>query len=225
MNSDDLHICRSSKNFSGEIFKFLLRFLGFIIFLFQFQFLNAQESSKEEHTDTAFIFVDRNVVVFSKDESFNKKLRYKEAALSEEGFEKSHSIAQNSSSKNKQAVQYDLTEEVRLTQEKEKQITLKKVKREIEKFESKNKFSLNKEFYPPQSSDKFSGSKFNTKDYISPKPSNQDVCKQVCFSEPFFIKKALSFLHTQKFFYYNNKSFDGCFSQVFSVRPPPQVFA
>lgn len=222
MNSDGLHICRSSKNFRSEKFRFLLRFLGFIIFLFQSQFINAQEPLKEEHTDTAFIFVDRNVVVFSKDESFNKKLRYKEvAALSEKGLGKSHSIAQNSSIKNKQAVQYDLTEEVRLTQEKEKQITLKEVKREIEKFETKNKSSLNKEFYPPQSSDKFSGSKSNTKDYIGPKPSNQDVCKQVCFSEPFLIMKALGFLHTQKFFYYNNKSFDDCFSNVFSVRPPP----
>ncbi|MCI3938276.1 hypothetical protein MQX03_13820 [Chryseobacterium aahli] len=198
----------------------MLRFLGFIIFLFQFQFLNAQESSQEEHTDTAFIFVDRNVVVFSKDESFNKKLRYKEAALSEEGFEKSHSTAQNSSSKNKQAAQ-DLTEEVRLTQEKKKQITLEEVKLEIQKFERKNKSSLNKEFYPPQSSDKFSGSKSNTKDYIAPKPSNQNVCKQVCFLDFFLIKKALGFLHTQKFFYYNNKSFDDCFSNVFSVRPPP----
>lgn len=221
MNSVGLHICRSSKNFSSEKFRFLLRILGLIIFLFQSQFLNAQEPLKEEHTDTAFIFVDRNVVIFSKDESFSKKLRYKEVALSEEGFEKSHSIVQNSSNKHKQAVQYDLTEEVRLTQEKEAKITLEKVKREIEKFESKNKSSLNKKFYPPQSSDKFSGSKSNTKDYISPKPSNQDVCKQVCFSEPFLVNKALSFLHTQKFFYYNNKSFDDCFSNVFSVRPPP----
>ena len=221
MNSVGLHICRSSKNLSSEKFKFLLRFFGLIIFLLQSQFLNAQEPSKEEHTDTAFIFVDRNVVIFSKDESFNKKLKYKEVALSEEGLGKSHSIAQNSSIKNKQAVQYDLTEEVRLTKEKEKQITLEKVKREIEKFESKNKSSLNKEFYPPQSSDKFSGSKSNTKDYIGPKSSNQDVCKQVCFSEPFLVNKALSFLHTQKFFYYNNKSFDDCFYNVFSVRPPP----
>lgn len=221
MNSGDLHICKSSKNFSSEKFRFLLRFLGFIIFLFQIQFFNAQEPSKEEHTDTAFIFVDRNVVVFSKDESFNKKLIYKDVALSEEGLVKSHLIAQNSSSKTKQIVQYNLTEEVRLTQEKEMQITLKKVKQEIEKFESKNKSSLNKEFYPPQSSDKFSGSKCNAKDYIGPKPSTQDVCKQVCFSESFFIKKALGFLHTKKFFYYNNKSFDDCFSNVFSVRPPP----
>lgn len=221
MNSDVLHICRSSKNFSSEKFRFLLRFLVFIIFLFQSQFLKAQELSKEEHIDTAFIFVDRNVVIFSKDESFNKKIRYKEVVSSEEDFEKSHSIAQNSFSKNEQAVQYDLTEEVRLTQEKENQTTLEEVKLEIEKFESKNKSSLNKEFYPPQSSDKFSGSKSNTKDYISPKPSNQDVCKKVCFSEPFLVKKALGFLHTQKFFYYNNKSFNDCFSHVFSVRPPP----
>jgi hypothetical protein len=214
LNSVGLHICKSSKNFSSENFRFLLRFLGFIIFLFQSQFLSAQEPSKEEHTDTAFIFVDRNVVIFSKDESFNKKLKYKEVALS-------HSIAQNSSSKNKQAVQYNLAEEVRLTREKEKQATLEEVKQEIEKFENKNKFSLNKEFYPPQSSDKFSGSKSSTKDYISPKPNNQDVYKKVCFSEPFLIKKTLGFLHTQKFFYYNNKSYDDCFSNVFSVRPPP----
>lgn len=221
MNSVEINKCIGYKSFSNENFRFLLRFFGLFIFLFQSQFLNAQEPSNEKHTDTAFIFVDQNVVIFSKDESFNKKLRYKEVVSSEGDFEKSHSIAQNSSSKNKQAAQYDLTEEVRLTEEKEEKITLEKVKREIEKFESKNKFSLNKEFYPPQSSDKFSGSKSNTNDYISPKPRNQDVCKKVCFSEPFLIKKALGFLHTQKFFYYNNKSFDDCFSNVFSVRPPP----
>jgi len=188
-----------------------------MIFLFQFQFSNAQELSKNQHTDTAFIFVDQNVVIFSEDESFKKKLIYKV----EQGFEKSSPTAQNSNNKKEQAVQYDLTEEVRLTREKEKQTTLEEVKKEIKKFENKNKFVLNKEFYPPPSSDKFSGPKSNAKVYVSPKPSNQDVCKQGCLSEPFLIKKALGFLHTQKFFYYNNKSFDDCFSSVFCVRPPP----
>lgn len=219
MNNFEINKCIGYKNSSNENFRFLLRFFGLSILLFQFQFLTAQKSG-EENTDTAFVYVDQKAVIFSNDESFNKLVRNKEVTLSQSAYDKSHSIVQNSAGK-KESENYNLSNELKLAQEKEQQITLEKVKEEIEKFETKNKSSLNKEFYPPQSSDKFSGSKTNTRDYISPKPGNKDIFKQICFTEPFLIKKALGFLHTKKFFYYNNRSFDDCFSHVFSVRPPP----
>ena len=128
MNNFEINKCIGYKNSSNENFRFLLRFFELSILLFQFQFLTAQKSG-EENTDTAFVYVDQKVVIFSNDASFNKLVRNKEVTLSQSAYETSHSIVQNSAGK--ESENYNLSKELKLAQEKEQQITLEEIKEEI----------------------------------------------------------------------------------------------
>lgn len=172
------------------------------------------------------MYVDKSLQIYSADENFNKHTQLREIITSEIVCEKSSNISQNSAKvriRKTDSIQLKFSEELHLAEEKKTQIVLEEIEKKKENLRVEQKNLVKKEYYPPASSNEFFGSKKVSKDYVSPRPYNQEVCKNICFCEPVFIKKALSHLHTQKFVYYNNKSFDHCFSHVFSVRPPPAI--
>lgn len=205
--------------------KFLFRFLGLILLVFQFQFLSAQETSTGENSDTAIMYVDKSLQIFSADENFNKNTQVREIVATEIVSEKSTISVQSSAllkKKKTDSLQLNFSKELQNIEEQKAKIVSEEIKQKQESLEVENTL-VKTEFHRPVSSDDFLGSQKISKDYVSQRPCNQEVCKNICFCEPVFIKKALSHLHTQKFFYYNNKSFDDCFSNVFSVRPPPII--
>ena len=98
---------------------------------------------------------------------------------------------------------------------------LKQIKNKITDYESrKESFNLkNITVFP--SSEEFIASSHINKDYVAPSQNQHDFSKINSVQNQYVIKSALDFLHQQKYTFYNNKSLDFCFSQVFSVRPPP----
>ncbi|WP_312345803.1 hypothetical protein [Chryseobacterium binzhouense] len=202
----------SSKNltisFSG------LKLFLFTIFLNFSLFLSAQEgfgSSQE-------ITLHGDVQIYSSDENFNKKVHskyiYKEYSVNNKEF-----IVFNSG-KNTLKEKYDLKKNVKAAKEKKDKLAFQEVKKKIDDFERRKRsfdFHNLKEY--PSSQDYLSLSHL-FKDSATTSYS-YNLLKISCTAEFYVIKIALDFLHKTDFHYYNNKSLDCCFSEVFSVRPPP----
>ncbi len=61
----------------------------------------------------------------------------------------------------------------------------------------------------------------SNRNYIVPSRTTKDFLKINIFQYHDMISLVLEFLYVWKYHYFNNKPIDLCFSEVFSVRPPP----
>ncbi|WP_267267152.1 hypothetical protein [Chryseobacterium formosus] len=101
----------------------------------------------------------------------------------------------------------------------------KAIKKKIAEYESRKKESNVENIKVFPSSEKFIISSHINRDYVAPSQNQHDLSKINFVQNQYVIKSALDFLHQQKYTFYNNKSLDFCFSQVFYVRPPPFLLA
>jgi hypothetical protein len=189
----------------------LFRLFGLFIFFAQFQNIFGQEFTDGENSNVGVVYVEHNVQIYSEDKSFNSHIRYLES-------EKKSLTPVNAKSdtlKNKFKKESDLAvKEI-------KQLILDDTKKKEEKFKTDKVSFLHENLYSSVPSDDFFGSKTAFKDYVAPRPCNQDQCKDICLSESPLIKKGLVYFCTQQFVYYSNRSLDNFLFSFIYARPPP----
>ncbi|MBW7675848.1 hypothetical protein [Chryseobacterium chendengshani] len=201
----------------------ILRIL--LILLFFQSFAYAQDSPAQVKKQPASIVVSKGSYIYSTDENFNKQILNNKIVL------KNADVSYNSgrqdeilitslpdNSKPKKQFKDQLQTEVK----KKKKEALNTINKKIKEFEKRKKeFFHSQQFTQDASSGQFLAIHQGVKDYITPTYHHNNLSKIVNGYNNFLISSALDYLHSQKYFQYNNKSLDFCFSQVFSVRPPP----
>jgi len=185
----------------------------------------AQEAHSQQQIPPVTIVLKDGGRLFSADDHFNKQILSKKIILKnsdvfyQESLGKEHFlqlIAKQSPNVEKK----DLQHQLRIAENKTQKEILQKVKKEIEKFEERVQHFVKHDFNGT-SPDQFFSSTTISKNYVAPSYSTHDFSKIYISANAYIITRALDFLHSQKYTYYNNKSLDFCFSEVFSVRPPP----
>lgn len=215
-------------------FKMMLKFFCFykiskcslfvklsILFLFQITFFSAQENRKDT-LNASFIYIEKNVELFSSDENFTKQLQ-NASIITEQKLVLCDSLLKVNIISDKEQVgigvqaendvlafQNDEFVKQAVAHTEEKVRDFKKRKKNISKWE----ICFN------HSGDSFHAlSEFNKK-YISSSKHHYFLDKYFAEKDS-AAKENLKFIHQQKYFLYNSKSLDFCFSTVFFVRPPP----
>lgn len=207
------------KRYLRFIYAFTVTFLsGF------FSSYSAQQGNGNAHQP--IIMVEDGAKIYSEDIGFNNQIDA--GILLVEGKEISHN-KKNSLQKvlvSKSSVELKNDEKIikiqpttiEILKGREEQKILAK---EIKKHKSREKAFDKKLFNVFPSSEEFATVSHINQDYVAPNYSQNDCSKIFVLQDQYLVKSALDFLHAQKYTYYNSKSLDFCFSQVFSVRPPP----
>lgn len=186
----------------------------------------AQEANPQQQITPTTIVLKDGANLYSADDNFNKQILSNKIILKnsdvsyQENGGKEHLlklIAKQSQKEEKK----DLKNQLKIAENKRQKETLQQVKKEIEKFEKRVQVFVKHDFNRAPSPDQFFSSSSITKNYVIPSQSTHDFSKFYISADAYVITQALDFLHSQKYTYYNNKSLDFCFSEVFSVRPPP----
>lgn len=186
----------------------------------------AQKANSQQQITPTTIVLKDGANLYSADDNFNKQILSNKIILKnsdvsyQENGGKEHLlklIAKQSQKEEKK----DLKNQLKIAENKRQKETLQQVKKEIEKFEKRVQVFVKHDFNGAPSPNQFFSSSSIAKNYVIPSQSTQDFSKFYISADAYVITKALDFLHSQKYTYYNNKSLDFCFSEVFSVRPPP----
>ncbi len=216
-------IGKNKKYLNSE--KSLSNFLSIIILslILCSSFINAQQVGNHSNAGNVTVFLTDGASIYSTDEAFNNLVNINKgvsnnAEIAQQGNDTRKAL--HASSK-KEAIKKDFNNELKNAVNANQANEFKKLKQEIENHNER------KESFPqiafndlPSTSQFFSGNSVS-KNYIAPNHNGNDSFKLYVSNRDYFIKRALNYLHAIQFIYYNNKSLDYCFSQVFSVRPPP----
>ncbi|MCX8533819.1 hypothetical protein [Chryseobacterium luquanense] len=215
------NINKKKANFNRNLCFFRSFILG-VLFFFS-DYLCAQEGFG--NNQQTIIVVKGGAEIFSADENFNHQIINNNAVKKniKVDFKKNGSEKLILLASEKEENQQDDTFKNQLAKvEKKKQKeALKEIKSKIRDYESRKENFDNKNLRVFPSSEKFIISSRINQDYVIPNYSQRDFSEINTDQNQYIVKSALDFLHSQKYTYYNNKSLDFCFSQVFSVRPPP----
>lgn len=104
---------------------------------------------------------------------------------------------------------------------KKKADILRKVQKIISKNHINENHVLTYDIKSFPSSGSFSNSKNPVKHFLNERSHHHDQNEVTASERQYVVLRALDYLHSQQYFAYNNKSFNFCYSQVYSVRPPP----
>lgn len=186
----------------------------------------AQEANSQQQITPTTIVLKDGANLYSADDNFNKQilsnkiiLKNSDVSYRENGG-KEHFLKLISKQSQKEEKR-DLKNQLKIAENKRQKESLQQVKKEIEKFEKRVQVFAKLDFNGAPSPDQFFSSNTIAKNYVSPSQHHHDFSKFYISADSYVITRALDFLHSQKHIYYNNKSLDFCFSEVFSVRPPP----
>lgn len=205
-----------------------LNYFPALLLILLFSLINnvyAQEANSQQQIAPTTIVLKDGANLYSADGNFNKQILSNKIILKnsdvsyQENEGKGHLlklIARQSQKEEKK----DLKNQLKTAENKRQKEALRQVKKEIEKFEKRVQVFVKHDFNGT-SPDQFFSSTSISKNYVAPGHSNHDFSKFYISADAYVITQALDFLHSQKHIYYNNKSLDFCFSEVFSVRPPP----
>ena len=188
---------------------------------------NSYAQKSEIHkVEQATIVLKDGAKIYSTDEAFNKQVNnnivvLKNADLTPQS-KKSTKILEASSAK-EEVIEKDFKQEVKNAAEEKRKKELRKVKKEVEKHEKRKEAFLNFDFEDFPSPSQFLSSNSSSKNYIAPSHNGNDFSKIYTIQKDYSVKRALDYLHAAKYILYNNKSLDFCYSQVYSVRPPPML--
>lgn len=161
--------------------------------------------------------------IYSTDDSFNQQILASKTLLKNSDF--SYKKSKNNVrsllviTKKLVEVKKNLSNQLIAAQDKIRKSDLKKLQKEIKKHE-KLKFP-HVDFNSVPVPGGFFSSNVSSKNYITPSSSysNTDFSQLYISSEIYSAN--ISFLHSQNYIYYNNKSLSNSFVEVFSARPPP----
>lgn len=185
-------------------------------------FINAQQTENHSNTENATVFLTNGASLYSTDEAFNNSVNINKGVSNNAEIAQQYNTrkALNVSSR-KEVIKKDFSNELKNAVNTKQTDEFKKVKQEIENHNERKKSFPQIAFNDlPSTSQFFSGNSVS-KNYIAPNYNGNDAFRLYVCNRDYFIKCALNYLHAIQFIYYNNKSLDYCFSQVFSVRPPP----
>lgn len=208
-------------NFSQSLKFFFICILN-VLFFFTAN-LQAQQTDPSQQIPSPTIVLKDGAKLFSTDQNFNNQILTHKIVLknSELSVEDHKNSEQSLRATAKKPLQKDLKSQQKAAEVNKQKETLKKVKKEIDQFNENKEAFQQIDFKVFPSSSQFFSSNTVSKDYVSPTQSNHDLSKLYVLSDAHSITRALDYLHSKKYTYYNNKSLDFCFSEVFSVRPPP----
>lgn len=186
----------------------------------------AQEANSQQQITPTTIVLKDGANLYSADDNFNKQILTNKIILKnsdvsyQENGGKEH-LLKLIAKQSKKEEEKDLKNQLKIAENKRQKEALQQVKNEIEKFEKKIQVFVKHDFNNALSPDQFFSTTSIVKNYVTPSQSTHDFSKFYISADAYVITQALDFLHSQKYTYYNNKSLDFCFSEVFSVRPPP----
>lgn len=196
-----------------------------VLILFCSGFAYSQQNENEVQDASATIALKSGARIFSADKSFNQQIHAGNIVLknSEVSYQKNLkkqdylqvAAKQSKVEKKKREIQF-VTAANQIQKE-----SIKKAKNEIEKYEKRKKSFEKIDFQNFPSPNQFFSSNTVLKNYVVPSQNSHDSFKSYVLSDAYILKRALDFLHSQQYTCYNSKSLDFCFSEVFSVRPPP----
>lgn len=117
----------------------------------------------------------------------------------------------------------DLGKQIKIAELKRQKADLEKIKKEINLHNLRKRkfFQENVQSFP--SGESFFASRLSTKNYISSSISQFNFSKIGEYKDISPLCLSLDYLHSQLYSAYNTQSLDFCFSEFFSVRPPPVV--
>jgi len=194
-------------------------FLGILIFF------NSLYSQDKKVTDdkVRVVFVTQGAKVYSADQSFNNQIDQgeiivKNGDLSFEEDDDSHRVLIVSTPNSKIP---SFSRQVKSSEEKKKKKLLKEIKNEIDHYEAQKESFEKKDYHNFPSPFQFLSSHSTSQNCIAPSNTPHDFSKIYTDPKKCFLNQDLDNLHTPKYTFYNNKSLDFCFSDVFSIRPPP----
>lgn len=194
-----------------------------LIILFSSNFFYTQEK-KSSIDQSVTIVLAKGAVFYSSDESFNKQILQKKIIIENGNL----SVGKSAKSKilvvsSRHPKTHSLAQELKASQEKKLREAIKQIKGKIDDYKAKSKSFENENFHDFPSTSQFFSAHTSFKNYISPTHNGNDFSKIYAESKEYTVKRALNYLHSKQFTYYNNKSLTFCFSEVFSVRPPPYL--
>ncbi|MFY1046762.1 hypothetical protein [Chryseobacterium sp. GP-SGM7] len=203
-----------------RVFRGLLVALLFLICAFSY----AQEGFGN-NTSSVITLTD-GVTVYSSDQNFNKQIKHKHVGIDNaeiviKRISEDKEILIAKTFKNPFVPGKKLKNKPKENHKNFQRDNIKAIKKHIAEYESrKGSFEwIDYKVFP--SSEKFIMSSHINQDYVVPNFGQHNFSDADAHQNQYIVKSALDFLHSQKYRYYNNKSLDFCFSQVFSVRPPP----
>ncbi|WP_144283845.1 hypothetical protein [Chryseobacterium echinoideorum] len=191
-----------------------LKFFLFAVFLNLNLFLSAQQSFDNHQKIT----LHGDVKIYSSDKYFNEKVV--SGYIDEEYNLNGKNVVVFNGINNTVKEKYDLKKNVKAAKEKRNKLAFKEIKKKIDDFEKRKESFDFHHLRGCSSSEDFLSLSRLLKDSATTFYSYH-LLKTNCIAENYIIKISLEFLHDSRFHYYNNKSLDYCFSEVFSVRPPP----
>jgi len=202
----------------------LLLPLFVLIFSTSLNTICAQQHDQAISIDPTVKFqIGAGAIIYSSDEEFNKQvlskkilsgnieIRQQEKSDPKKVLMITGKVSPGQNNKHSQKLSENkLQKGVREKREKEISKSLQKIKQ----------FSVPNHFSTPVS-DQFSSYSAGSKNYINPGQSNNPFSNAYILNNAYQIKRALDYLHANQYLNYNNKSIDFCFTEIFSVRPPP----
>jgi len=187
--------------------------------------VSAQEVNDPEKIKAVTISVIGGAQIYSQDEALNKQIVQNRVNIS------GSIIAYHSgdlteklvitNKKLKKDTGKSFAADVRESVNKKKEKLSEKTKQELAQYEKRKENFANEKIGNPFLPDHFFSSQITSKNYGVPRVENYNQSKLELSLYSYIVKSALDHLHSQYYTFYNNRSFDQCFSKVFSVRPPP----
>jgi hypothetical protein len=199
----------------------------FLILLFSLSNnVYAQEANSQQQITPTTIVLKDGANLYSADDNFNKqilsnKIILENSDVSYQGSGYKEHFLKLIARQSQREEKKDLKNQLKIAENKRQKEALQQIKREIEKFEKRVQVFVKLDFNDATSPDQFFSTNTIAKNYVTPSQSTHDFSKLYISADPYVVTQALDFLHSQKYTYYNNKSLNFCFSEVFSVRPPP----
>lgn len=211
---------KSIKNFNG--FRLFLILISFLCHSFFF----AQDSTDHGKRLKASIFLAKGAYIYSAEENFNKQIlnnsiRLKDADFSYNGGKIGKILIKSTA--NTTNKEEPFTDQLQIAIKKKEGEDLITIDERIQISETQKKLIHSQQFNQHPSSGQFLTIYQGVKDYIAPGCHYDELSKIANENPNLLITLALDHLHSQKYFQYNNKSLNFCFSLVFCVRPPPSV--
>ena len=187
--------------------------------------VSAQQIDEPSKVITATISVIGGAQIYSQDEALNKQIAKKRININgsivsydSDDFTEKLVITNK---KLKKETEKSFASAVRESVNKKKGKLSEKAREELVKYEKRKENFSDQKIGNPFSPDHFFNSQITSKNYGVPRLESYNQSKLELSLYSYIVKSALDHLHSQYYTFYNNRSFDQCFSKVFSVRPPP----
>lgn len=205
----------------------LLRIFPVLLFSLFSSSLYAQEDNGTQKEAEPPLVTIQGATIYSADASFNQQL-LSDKVVVKEGEAKivmagrgGKKVLIVKASVEKEVSPKDMLAQLKKAKAEKEQKILDAVKKEIAHFENEKKEFQFEDYDFLPVSEQFLAVGHSVADYVLPSTHSHDFSNAEQTPSQDLKKKSLDYLHSKKYISYNSRSLDFCFSEVFSVRPPP----